>query len=283
MKKWTVMVSAIILVMVISACGNNVKDGESGATIKPTDNKVESKGVPTVEELIKKTTEASQGFKSYSMDIKMDQNMSIDANGTKQDQKVNMEIKTDMIKEPLAMYQEIKTNVPGLPEAQEIKQYITQEGIYTQTQGTWMKLPDETKDQLMASINAQGSPEKQLEQFNSITKDTKVTEDGDNYVMSAEVSGDSVKELAKKLMSGSGSPNPQLEAMMGSMNITHMKLTYVINKKEYLPVSMNVEMNMDMDQEGQKIGMEMKMDSSFSNYNEVKEIKVPQEALDSAK
>ncbi|MNV85939.1 hypothetical protein D3C71_1799270 [compost metagenome] len=151
-----------------------------------------------------------------------------------------------------------------------------------QSQGTWTKLPDTTKDQLMGTIKNQASPEKQLEQFKSITKDTKVTDDGGNYVMSATVSGENVKELAKKMVNSSGSANPQMDAMMEQMNIKSMKMTYAIKKDDYTPVSMNVEMTMDMDQQGQKISMDMKMDSTFSNYNKVAEIKVPAEALKSA-
>lgn len=290
MRKWTSMLLTVPLLLSITACGQKGEVAPAGASQpaagmnQPTaTSKVETtKGMPTVEELIKKTSEASQKLKSYSMDTKMDQNISVTVDGKKQDQKVNMNMKTDVIQEPIAMYQEIKMAMPGNGQTQDIKQYITQEGIYMQSQGTWTKLPDNTKDQLMATIKNQASPDKQLEQFNSITKDTKVTEDGGNYVMSATISGDSVKELAKKLMNSSGSNNPQMNAMMEQMNIKSMKMTYAIKKDEYIPMSMNVEMTMDMDQQGQKISMDMKMDNTFSNHNKVAEIKVPAEALKSA-
>lgn len=57
----------------------------------------------------------------------MDQNISVTVDGKKQDQKVNMNMKTDVIQEPIAMYQEIKMTMPGNDQTQEIKQYITQE------------------------------------------------------------------------------------------------------------------------------------------------------------
>lgn len=290
MRKWTSMLLTVPLLLSITACGQKGESAPTGASQPAAGmnqttatSKVETtKGVPTAEELIKKTSEASQKLKSYSMDTKMDQNISVTVDGKKQDQKVNMNMKTDVIQEPIAMYQEIKMTMPGNDQAQDIKQYITQDGIYMQSQGTWTKLPDNTKDQLMAIIKNQASPDKQLEQFNSITKDTKVTEDGGNYVMSATISGDSVKELAKKLMNSSGSNNPQMNAMMEQMNIKSMKMTYTIKKDEYIPMSMNVEMTMDMDQQGQKISMDMKMDNTFSNHNKVAEIKVPAEALKNA-
>jgi len=42
-------------------------------------------------------------------------------------------------------------------------------------------------------------------------------------------------------------------------------------------------MMMEMEQNNQKMTMNMKMDTSFSNHDKVAEIKIPQEALDSAK
>jgi len=57
----------------------------------------------------------------------------------------------------------------------------------------------------------------------------------------------------------------------------------MVNKETYLPVGTDVNMVMEMEQEGQKITMNMKMTSTFSNHNQVEAIEIPQEALDSAK
>jgi len=297
LKKWNVVMMLVpALAASLAACGSKASTDDaapaaSGSTSPaqsapaastPAASTPAAQGVPTAEELIQKTSEASKSLKSYSMDSQVDQKITMTQNEQKQDQTVKMTMKTDIINEPLAMAQDITMNVPGMPDPQQIKQYITQDGIYMHTQGQWMKMPPEMKEQLMQAVQAQSNPQKQLEQFSSIVKDTKVTEEGDHYVLNAAVSGDSVKDLVKIMVAGAGAggANPQVEAMVEQMKIQSMNLKYRVKKDGYLPVSMNVDMLMDMEQQGQKLSMDMKMDSTFSRYNEVKEIKVPQEALD---
>ena len=131
---------------------------------------------------------------------------------------------------------------------------------------------------MQSSLN----PEEELDQFNKIAEDTKITEEGDNYVITADVSGDNVKELAQSVMEQNGT-DAQTQAMLEQMNITSMQMKYMVNKETYLPVGTDVNMVMEMEQEGQKMTMDMKMTSTFSNHNQVEEIEIPQEALDSAK
>ncbi|CAK4869419.1 unnamed protein product [Aphanomyces euteiches] len=251
-------------------------------TIAPTEAPAESKGAPAALELIEKTAKASESLKSFTMDMRVDQKMTMTGGEIKQDQNIHMDMTTDIIKEPMQMHQEIKITAPSIPGGQNITQYISQDGVYVKSQDAWMKMPDAQKDQLMAAALQQANLETQLESFKKIIKDTKVTVEGDNYIMTANVSGDSVKELAKTLMPSTGG-SAESSALLDQMNITSMSLKYIIDKKSSFPVKMDVALVMNMNQAEQKIAMEMKMESAFLNQNKVAEIKVPQEALDSTK
>ena len=187
----------------------------------------------------------------------------------------------DIIKDPMMIYQEMKMEMSG-QEAQNVKQYITSDMIYSQVGEQWVKIPEAQTKELVEQMKASMNPEGELEQFKKIEEDTEVTEEGDNYVINADVSGDNVKELAKAVMEQNGS-NAQTQAMLEQMNITSMKMKYMINKETYLPAGTDVNMVMEMEQNGQKMTMDMKMNSTFSNHDQVEEIKIPQEALDSAK
>ncbi|MED4954698.1 DUF6612 family protein [Paenibacillus sp. FSL R5-0527] len=286
MKKWVTVLLTAILAVSLTACGGEkaAKGGnaEGGAQTPATAETSGNTGaVPTVDELIQKTTEASKGLKSFSMDASVNQNIVVTAGEQKQEQKVDMKMKIDTTKEPLAMYNETQMSIPDSGE-QKFEQYVTEEGIFTNATGTWTKLPDDQRDQILASMGQSANLEKQLEQFKAIAGETKVSEEGGEYILAADVSGDSVKELAKTLMSQSGGENEQMAAMLDQMNIKGIKITYGINKETYLPTKTNVEMTMEMSQDGQSVSLEMKMDSTISKHNEVSEIKVPQEVLDSA-
>lgn len=288
MKKWVTVLLTAILAVGLTACGGEKAakggDAEGGAqapVTAETSGNTETGSVPTVDELIQKATEASKGLKSFSMEVSGNQNIVMTVGEQKQEQKVDTKSKIDMTKEPLAMYNEIQMSIPGSGD-QKFEQYITEEGIFTNAAGSWMKLPDEQRDQVVASMQQSASPEKQLEQFKTIASEAKVSEEGGEYILTADVSGDGVKELAKSLMSQSGGENEQTAAMLDLMNIKGIKITCAVNKETYLPTKTNVEMTMEMSQDGQNVSLEIKMDSTFSKHNEISEIKVPQEVLDSA-
>lgn len=296
MKKLTTVLLGSMLTIGLTACGNNeaVEDNAAAnnasavvtataspaaeATASPDAGQAAQAGPITVEELIKKSTEAGQQLTSFAMDSNIVQNISMKQGDTTQDQKVDMKMQSEYTKDPLQMHQMVQTNMGGQGE-QTVEQYITSDGIYSHTNGRWVKLPPEMTEQVMASIQQSSSPEKQLEQFKTLTEQTKVTEEGDDYVLTAEVSGDSVKELAKTYMNQAGSGDNQMGALMEQMNIKSMTIVYGVNKETYLPTKTNVTMAMDMSAEGQSIDLEMNMDAAISRHNEIEEIKVPDEAL----
>ncbi|UNK18823.1 hypothetical protein MNQ98_01880 [Paenibacillus sp. N3/727] len=290
MKKWTAGLLSVILVMGITACSKDKdKEAESAATPPAAEQPATGKtdetktgAAPSVDELIQKSAEASQKMKSFSMDSDIKQNIVVSAGESKQEQKVNISMKIDTTLDPLEMYQEMKMEMPG-QGTQDIKQYITQKGIYSQVDGQWVQIPKEQEQEILDSMKAttQG-PEKQLEQFRTIAKDAKVSEEGDQYILTADVSGDNLKELAKTYMGQAGGENEQTAAMLEQMNIKSMKITIGMNKDTYFPTKTDMNMVMEMEQEGQKVSLEMEMTSGLSKHNEVDKIEVPQEALDSA-
>lgn len=289
LKKWTLALLSMTLVMGITACTKE-KEEVGGTTPNTeqtagnTDKKPVETGkndMPTVDELIKKSAEASENMKSFAMDSNIKQNIVLGEGESKQEQKIDMTMKTETTLNPMEMYQEIQMDIPGEGK-QNIKQYITQNGVYSSVDDQWFQLPEESVKEIMSSMEMTSEgPEKQLEQFKSIAKDTKVTEEGDSYILTADVSGDSLKELAKSYMNQAGG-NDQTAAMMEQMNIKSMKIIYGVNKDTYLPTKSDVDMVMSMEQEGQSVSLDMKMKSTYSKLNEVEKIEVPKEALDSA-
>ncbi|MGM1048243.1 MAG: DUF6612 family protein [Bacillota bacterium] len=290
MKKWTVALLSVILVMGVTACSKE-KEADKGATTPPIEQPAtgqtkeppaevpKEKALPTVDELIQKSAEASQNMKSFSMDTDIKQNIV----ENKLEQNVNMAMKVDTTMNPMEMYQEIQMNIPGKGK-QYIKQYITQNGVYSSVDGEWFQLSEENVKNIMASMKMiTEGPEKQLEQFKSIAKDTKVSVEGEQYILTANVSGDSLKELAKYYMNQAGGTNAQTAEMMELMDFKSIKIVYGVKKDTYLPTKSDMHMIMSMSQAEQSVSVDMKMNSTFSKHNEIENIEIPKEALDSAK
>ncbi|TVX86818.1 DUF6612 family protein [Paenibacillus agilis] len=286
MKKWTVALLSAILVLGITACGND--KGATGSTT--TDNKPAATetqqqpaaALPTADELITKTVEAGKTSKNFAMEGTIKQNITVGEGDQKQEQKVEISLKSEITKEPMHLYQEMKMSIAG--QEQNIKQYIAKEGMFVEVDGAWVKLPKDAEAELLAQVQGQISPEQQFEAFRSAAKDMKVTEEGDQYVMNADLSGDGMKEMVKKVMSQSASgKDPQTLAMIEQMNIKSVKLSFAVNKETFLPTKSDMVMDLTMEEGGQKMSLVMDMKSTFSKHNEIGEIKVPQEVIDSAK
>ncbi|MGO4529776.1 DUF6612 family protein [Paenibacillus sp. 2TAF8] len=285
MKKWTTMIIGALLAVSLAACGNDTdKSATSPAGNETTNESNNTAGqnaaVPTLDELLAKTGEATKALKSFTTEANIDQKIKLDAGEQSQDQQVKTSLKMDIIKDPMMIYQEMEMDMSG--QKQNVKQYITSDKIYSQVGDQWVAIPEDQTKALIEQLKASMNPEKELDQFKKVKEDVKITEEGDNYVLNADVSGDNVKELAKSVMEQNGS-DAQMQAMLDQMNIKSMKMKYLINKETSLMEKIDVEMVMEMEQNNQKMTMDMKMDTSFSNHDKVAEIKIPQEALDSAK
>lgn len=292
MKKLTAVLLGAVLLVGITACGKEKEAANANAnTPAPTNANASANeapsaqaadALPTIDELITKSSEASKDLKSFKMDADIEQKMTIVQGDQEMKQDINIAMTMDVQQDPIAIYQEMTMDM-GEAGKTEVKQYVTNDGIYTLADGTWVKLPNEMMADMVAQMEAAANPEAQLEQFKAIAEDSKVTEEGDEYIMSADLSGEGLKELAKNLMSQSGGGSAEeTAAMMEMMNIKNIKISNTINKETYLPTKSDVYMEMDMDVEGQSISMVMVMKSTISKQNELEEIKVPQEVIDTA-
>lgn len=289
MKKWVALLLGAILVVSMTACGDKKESKDAAGTNSSstaqttTDTEKKEAPLPSVDELIQKSIDAGKSLKDFSMESQVKQDLTVSQGEQKQEQKTEIKLKSDMTKEPFNLYQEMTMNVAGQGE-QKILQYITQDGIYSQVNGQWMKQPDDMKAQVLEGAKNGVNPEQSLERFKSIAKDTKVSEEGSNYILTADVSGDGMKELAKSLMTQSGSnSNPQMDAMIEQMKIKSIKMKFGVNKESYLPTISDVNMSMEVEEQGQNVALDMVMTSTFSKHNEIGEIKVPKDVLDSAK
>lgn len=212
------------------------------------------------------------------MESQVKQKINVKKGTENNEQDTDMTTKSEYIKDPVMMHQEVL--MKSAQGDQKFEQYVTADGFYSQMNGQWMKLPATMGQQVLTAMQQSSNPEKQLEQFKAISEKTKITEDGDNYLLSAEVSGDDVKELAKSYMNQNGGSDQQMAAMMEQMNIKSMNIAYAVDKKTYFPTRTDVTMVMDMTTGDQTVSIDMDMKATISDHNKVDEIKIPQEALD---
>ncbi len=169
MKKLAILLMAASLLLGATACGAKEQQGTTGNTPASSNTQTQGAGdtqsasLPSAEELFDKMAKTGAELKSFAMETQMKQNIVVSQGGEQQEQNIELSMKSDMVREPVQMFQEmqIKTDQGD----QNVSQYITTEGIYAQTNGTWVKLPDEMKDQMLASMESSMKPEAQFEQY----------------------------------------------------------------------------------------------------------------------
>lgn len=298
-KLWTAVFSAMLVVS-ITACGNNEETATTEtpaatdtnapaetATEAPATEAAETPAAEepaadassmSAEELLNKAQEATKELKSYNMVANIDQSMTL--NGEENASKTSMN--TDIVLDPaISGYQEIKADAAGT--STDIKQYITADAIYMEVEGQWRKLPEEQRSQMMSTLESGSNLEASFDQFKSVASDMKVTEEGDDYVLTASLSGDKIKSMASDMLGGS---DEQSAAALDQMNIEEMNLTYALNKETFYPTKSLIDMTMSAESgegdQAMSMSMHMIMDSTISKHNEIEAITVPQDVVDSA-
>lgn len=277
MKKWMSILAVGALSLSLAACSQ---------TASPTDNtKVTETSNLTLQEVYDKSIKASEELKSVKATIDMKQKMSI----ADQDVNANFSSLMDMeyVMEPMQIYQKGTTTMHAMTEdgeeqVMDMESYITKDSFYMREGDQWMKLPQELLGELQNSTE-QSDPAEQLKQIENYLEDFTFKQDNDNYILSLEASGEKFTELVQGLL------DEMMQNIMDSgqeanieMDIKSIKYLIYIDKETFNSSKVDMVMDMSMVVDGEKIIMYQDVKTKFSNFNEIKEIVIPQEVIDGA-
>lgn len=294
MKKWTTVILGAALAVSLSACGDGKKAEEPTGSVAPSSSTAPTEAAASpdaggkasiapagdnkdLNQLLSKTAEAAKSLKSFASTVKMDQQINMKQGDMSQEIKTKVDSKSEVTRSPLAVKQTVTTTTAGSP-AQTVEQYITETGMYSKTGDAWTKLPSSLSQSTIATIQKSSSPEIQLEQFKALEGQTKITEKGNEIILTMELTGDDVKKLGQDYLQ-SMNGGADASAALGQMEIEKMSIEYAVDKKTYYPIRNNVESKMKVGSGDQEMKMETNMETTFSKHNEIAEIVVPEEAL----
>lgn len=278
MKKWTALLSVVTLALGLAACN------ETATPVQ--DKEVTETSKLTLQEVYDKSMKASEELKSVKGTIDMKQTMSIPSEEMTMDIKSMMDM--EYIIEPMQMHQKGTTTMMGVgegSESQEIEMetYITEDALYVYegTTAQWMKLPQEMVDQMMGATN-QTDPAAQLQPLEEYLEKVEFEQDDENYILTLEGSGEEFTSLVKDqvdeaLQSLTGEGNIDLDFTIHSVDyLVH------IDKESFQTNKLDMVIDMDMTMDGETINLKMDVKTNFSKFNEINEIVVPQEVMESA-
>ncbi|MBU8879852.1 hypothetical protein BGM26_12715 [Bacillus sp. FJAT-29790] len=278
MKKTLSVLTGFLMIFMLAACNQTAKpvnqsDKETTAE-KPSDL--------TLEEVLDKSTKASESLKGFSIKLDMTQNMSSDQE--EQDLNTKSVIDMNIVTEPMAFYQKMTMSVEGSEEKFETESYFTEEGMFffDAAGAQWMKFPKEMSDSLLQMSAQQTNPGEELKKLQKFVDDFTFKQDQKNYILKLEASGEKFNDFIKETAVGAMPPEMAQDELLNNMKINSMEYEILVDKETFYPVSLNMVIDMEITVENQTIVMKQKMHGQYSNHNKVEIISVPKEVIDTA-
>lgn len=278
MKKWTTILTVGTLAFVLSACGQTAEPKEDPMTGKKEEVVVESE--LTAGEVMEKASAAAETQQSMHSDMDIMQTLEMGD----EKKEMNSTIEMDMILEPLAIRQTMNMQANG--EEIAIEQYMTQEGFFMKNpeSGSWIKLPNEMYKEVTGQTAGMTESPVDFTMYEEYTEDFTFEETDDEYVLTLIGSGEKFSELMKEMLD-QNMPAEADEAKLDNvdMKVEKIDLQFTIDKKTFFTKDFDMDMIMAMEEQGQQVKVTQNIKGTMTKINEIDEIKVPKEILDSAK
>lgn len=267
MNAWKKGLMLLFLTSVLAACGS----GEDAA------------------EVFEQAQQASDSLESVAMDMEMSQQVEAEGTGG-EGENIEMAITSSgkMQLEPLIVHQTMNVEssmgeTMGLPQ-QDMEQYVTEDAMYMTNpmSGEWMKAPQAMQEQLNQGLSLENqSPVNQLDMFQEHISDFSMEESGDTYTFNVSATGEEMEALMRDVMedAGGGMMN---EEMLEQISINDTDITFVLEKETYYPKEVDMTMDLSMEEQGQTVHLTQDTHMTYSDYNNIEELNVPEEVVNNA-
>lgn len=218
---------------------------------------------------------------SYSANMKIDQTMKM-SSVFDSELKMSMNINLDAIHDPFAMYMKLamKMSMDGESESiPGIESYVTKDGFYQYDpmEEVWVKYDDGSMVEMIEELMLQADPLAMMDEMKQYLKDIYVYEYADHYVMSYSLSDTFFNEMLGGLGDILGEEMGDLPIKIG-----YFQFATKYDKKTLYPLELAGKAHMYGDIEGEKLNLYQSFSGTYSKFNEIKEIKIPQEVLSNA-
>ncbi|MCP3028306.1 DUF6612 family protein [Halobacillus sp. A5] len=233
-------------------------------------------------DVFEKSAEASEELESFSMKMEMVQNMDVDSEDTEAAVPGGVPIETtmdsDMQMDPVAFHQTVDFM------GQSMEQYYTEDGMYMSMPGEdgWFKAPEELLDQLNQISSEEQSPGNQLENLKDYVDEFDLEENDNSYTLSFTSEGENVQSLIEESMEEMFPEGTMPEDTLEGLTVDKVEYSFKVDKDSYYPRKLDAKMDFTMDVEGEETAISQEMSGTYSNFNNVKEIQIPEEVTEDA-
>lgn len=300
MKKLLTLMMAMLIVVLVACADSSSTDStetddtgdvETSEGAEDVENEEsDAASEITLEEVYEKAIERQNEINSMSADIVMDQNIVLDESGETFEMKSNSNLQSDFTIDPVASYMHGTVTAFDPMSEQEIEleteMYMLEDAFYMyDSEGDqWLEFPLEEMEAVLGQSAQQIDATEQLELLESIISEFSLEEEGDEYILKLDAAEDKFTEFVIEEMKALQSVGIT-EAEEDIVNlINYDKVSYVlkINKDTYDMTAMDLVLNMTLEEGDESLVMNTDTKITFSNFDGIDAIEVPQEVVDEA-
>ncbi|PKU52205.1 MULTISPECIES: DUF6612 family protein [Lysinibacillus] len=281
MKKIFKVLAVGTLALTLAACN-------SSAT--PTKDTTKTSKL-TLEQVYDKAVDRQADIKSASANMDMTQVTKVGSGKEAMEFSIDSKMDMDIIVDPLAMHLSGSMSMPDMmSEGEEttdmpIEIYMKKDtGLFMKdmTTDSWIKLPDENFDEILDQTAASADAKEQLEHLKKFIGDFKFEQTDDEYVLTLEAKGDKFKELIDSEITKSIEDMGLEENPMDQLTIEKINYVLHIDKETFDTKKMDMNFDLKMAVEGDELIMNTKSVVTYTDFNHLKTIDIPQSIIDNA-
>ncbi len=264
MKKWITGSSAGVLALGVIAVPAQAEELNTG-------------------DILQQSNETMAELDSYSATTEISQEIT-NAAGKGETMTNSSTSEQDITMDPFALYQTTNTVDPVSGEEVSTEMYWTEDGYYVEMpDGSWTMMP---ADMMGSMEEMTTSPGMHMEASEAFAEEMDIEETENSYVLTYEGSGEEIEEAASKMMQsdmGSGMANEEmLEETWSMIDIKDVSMSLTLDKETHYMTASTINLDASYDMEEITTDMKLTADSTYSNFNSVSDITVPEEVMDNA-
>ncbi|MED3797822.1 DUF6612 family protein [Lysinibacillus capsici] len=281
MKKIFKVLAVGTLALTLAACNS------SATPTKDTTNKSKL----TLEQVYDKAVDRQADIQSASAKMDMTQVTKVGSGEEAMEFSIDSKMEMDIIVDPLAMHLSGSMTMPDMMnEGKEtmdmpIEMYMKKDaGLFMKdsTTDSWLKLPNENFDAILDQTAASADAKEQLEQLKKFIKDFTFEQTDDEYVLTLDAKGDKFKELIDSEINKSMQEMGLEENPMDQLSIEKINYVLHIDKETFDTNKMDMNFDLKMAVEGDELLMNTKSVVTYTEFNHLKTIDIPQSIIDNA-
>jgi len=281
MNKFFKVLSVGALALTLAACN-------SSAT--PTKDTTKTSKL-TLEQVYEKAVERQADIKSSSAKMEMTQDSKVEAGEQSMEFSIDTKMDMDLVTDPLSMHVSGSMTMPDMANEGKtssempIDLYMKKDqGIFMKdsASGTWFKLPDEQLDTMLEENASSANAKAQLDQLKDFIKDFKFEQTDDAYILTLDAKGDKFKELIDSQINKSMKDMGLESNPLDNLTIDKIHYTLEIDKKTFDTNKVDMNFDLKMKIEDQELATKTKSVVTYTEFNQLKTIDIPQEVIDNA-